>query len=42
LRHILWEKFLKHWNGDWKIPRPDVVEGRASMYPQQREMPLEP
>lgn len=41
-RSYTWEKFLKHWTGDWKIPRPHVVEGRGSMYPQQREMPLEP
>jgi len=40
-RSYTWEKFLKHWNGDWKIPRPHVVEGRGSMYPQQGEMPLE-
>ena len=34
-----WGKFLRHWNGDWQIPRPRVVEQWGYQNPQQ-EMDL--
>lgn len=37
-----WEKFLRHWNGGWEIPRPRVVEqwiGKGQI--KQSEMALE-
>jgi hypothetical protein len=36
-----WEKFMKLWNGDWKIPRPQVVEKWGDQHHYQNEMPLE-
>jgi len=30
-----WAKFLRHWNGDWQIPRPRVVEQWGYQNPQQ-------
>jgi len=35
-----WQQFNKHWSGDWKIPRPRVVEKWGSQRQQQSEMPL--
>ena len=35
-----WEKFLRHWRGDWKIPTPRVVEKWGGQQAYQREMPL--
>ena len=29
-----WAKFLRHWNGDWQIPRPRVVEQWGYQNPQ--------
>jgi len=36
-----WSKFLGHWQGDWQIPRPRVVEKWGRGRSQQSEMPLE-
>ena len=35
-----WAKFLKHWQGDWQIPPPRVVEQWVSQSSRQREMRL--
>ena len=35
-----WKKFMKHWNGDWKIPRPRVVEKWGAQHHYQNEMRL--
>jgi retron-type reverse transcriptase len=35
-----WEKFLRHWRGDWQIPPPKVVENWGGQEAKQREMPL--
>ncbi|YCM42273.1 hypothetical protein V2O64_13255 [Verrucomicrobiaceae bacterium 227] len=36
-----WKKFLRHWQGDWQIPRPPVVEQWGKGRSLQSEMPLE-
>lgn len=36
-----WKKFLRHWQGDWQIPPPQVVEKWGRGQSLQREMPLE-
>ena len=36
-----WKKFLLHWQGDWQIPRPRVVEKWDRASSAQQEMPLE-
>jgi len=36
-----WKKFLRHWQGDWQIPRPRVVEKWGKGQCVQNEMPLE-
>ena len=35
-----WAKFHKHWQGDWQIPPPRVVEYRGSQSNRQQEMRL--
>ncbi len=35
-----WRKFMRHWSGDWKIPRPRVVEKWGGQHHYQNEMPL--
>jgi group II intron reverse transcriptase/maturase len=35
-----WAKFMRLWNGDWKIPRPQVVEKWGGQHHYQSEMPL--
>ena len=35
-----WEKFERHWQGNWQIPRPRVVEKWGKGRPIQGEMPL--
>ena len=35
-----WAKFQKHWQGDWQIPPPRVVEEWENQPSLQREMPL--
>jgi len=35
-----WEKFMKHWKGDWQIPRPQVVEKWGGQHHYQKEMAL--
>ena len=35
-----WVKFLRHWQGDWQIPPPRVVEEWGSQPNSQREMLL--
>ena len=35
------KKFLRHWQGDWQIPRPRVVEQWGKGRSLQGEMPLE-
>lgn len=37
-----WKKFLRHWQGDWQIPRPRVVEQWGKGRSLQGEMLLEP
>ncbi len=35
-----WAKFRKHWQGDWQIPQPRVVEEWGSQSSRQGEMRL--
>jgi RNA-directed DNA polymerase len=37
-----WTKFLKHWQGNWQVPRPRVVESWGGQKPRQTAMRLEP